>query len=725
MPSDGSAEQRGILVAPLGPDGTLGPAAAFRGSWLELAPPLLRPFVVGDRVALDPGSWRRGDTCTGHKCLGEPSWGRFGVVVAVGPVRDGAQRNVDVLAVVGSGGPGRSAREGGDVSSPPRSLYPAAALVAAVPAAVQAEDDAMRGTAALVAAVRAVSQGAPDEAARRLVETATAVGPAVWSDVVTVCGAAAAAAACVEWYSRPAVAVATACTQAEGAALAAATAVAEAEADAAALAAVAAEISALATADTAFATADTALAAADTAIADADTANSDADTDISAAKTAVAAATEEVQEGTHPPPVSLAALQGCGESCTKSHKRDGMCLVCGKGWATHIGHACRIGDTRGSWRARAEQRAKIPRALKDASKHAFVAASLMLKNVAATAGLAELHSARVARILAVAPPADDSGAAEWNLNASLKVSRRGLDAPACHIPMLEPLDTWQDWRERRDAGLNSAMHHAAALGLRRTCAALAARSSGDGGSTGAEWEANAAGETPAALLDGVPAAASPLHRLLRERSLVPVAMARALCSSSVADDAAAAGGLRLVDPDGHIDACATALQAGQPEAALAALEPLTAAEGSDAARCARVYSALALIDAGYGPLAAAAELDAYAAESEAACAAALAACAPPTHVDPLYLYARYAVWAAAKGGEASSSRSAARLAAASALAAARLFPAIAGAWIDPSDDLDVRVAASAAGTAALADSSVEHDAHDAVAEPEPAPGTPE
>lgn len=332
-----------------------------------------------------------------------------------------------------------------------------------------------------------------------------------------------------------------------------------------------------------------------------------------------------------------------------------------------------------------------------------------------------MHQAAVTRVLAVAPLADDGGALEHSVNASLAARRvAGLNLAQ---PVLEPLDTWQDWTERRDAGLSSALHHAAALGLQRTYAALAQRGSA-GGYTEAEWAANAAGDTPAGLLEGVPAVAAPLHRVLRERGLVSVAMARALCCSSVAEDAL----LPPATADALAEA-ATALQAGLPEDALAALEPLTA-EGPDAARCARVYAALALLEAGYGAVAARAELDAYTAETDAACAAASAARAPPPHVDPLYLYARFATWvaAAAKDGVARSSRSA-RIAAADALRAARLFPAIADAWIEPGDDLDVRIAAEGGGgtarAGALAAPSDEHDTHDTVGEPEPGPGTPE
>lgn len=47
-----------------------------------------------------------------------------------------------------------------------------------------------------------------------------------------------------------------------------------------------------------------------------------------------------------PPPAE--DFVGCGPSCRKSHRGDGLCLVCGGGWERHNGHTCANGE-RGSW----------------------------------------------------------------------------------------------------------------------------------------------------------------------------------------------------------------------------------------------------------------------------------------------------------------------------------------------------------------------------------------
>ena len=40
---------------------------------------------------------------------------------------------------------------------------------------------------------------------------------------------------------------------------------------------------------------------------------------------------------------------GCDAACSRSHDRDGACLMCGQSWGPHNGHTCPRSGTRGSW----------------------------------------------------------------------------------------------------------------------------------------------------------------------------------------------------------------------------------------------------------------------------------------------------------------------------------------------------------------------------------------
>lgn len=119
----------------------------FRASWLKRASPVLS-FKLGDLVSLNPaicGVDSSEELFLG-KCLGSPEDRSWGVVCSVGGVRNGIQRNVEVLAfdvsspaliAVGegldSGDMGEDDLWGGDWETAcgkdnRRSLYPSALL---------------------------------------------------------------------------------------------------------------------------------------------------------------------------------------------------------------------------------------------------------------------------------------------------------------------------------------------------------------------------------------------------------------------------------------------------------------------------------------------------------------------------------------------------------------------------------------------------------------------
>lgn len=112
-----AAEQRNVLVAAVD-DPTR--VYNYRSNWLERVPNLgLHHFGVGDKVQLDYGAWLIEPDLLAGKCLGAAPSHDYGIVCAVGPVRDGRQRNIQVWSAVGS--------RQGHVS-----LYPAHTLVLAL-----------------------------------------------------------------------------------------------------------------------------------------------------------------------------------------------------------------------------------------------------------------------------------------------------------------------------------------------------------------------------------------------------------------------------------------------------------------------------------------------------------------------------------------------------------------------------------------------------------------
>jgi hypothetical protein len=89
-------DQRGVIVMHEDLTTTQIKYSAYKSSWLkrsEEAP----VFAVGDRVRLKPGMHLHDNATVANKCLGTPSQRRYGIVCSVGAVRNGIQRNVEVL----------------------------------------------------------------------------------------------------------------------------------------------------------------------------------------------------------------------------------------------------------------------------------------------------------------------------------------------------------------------------------------------------------------------------------------------------------------------------------------------------------------------------------------------------------------------------------------------------------------------------------------------------
>ena len=76
---------------------------AFQESWLDYCVAgenyTHHRFKRGDRVKLNTSIWRTGSPETGGKNLGTPTENHYGVVISTGCLRDGIQRNVQVVAI--------------------------------------------------------------------------------------------------------------------------------------------------------------------------------------------------------------------------------------------------------------------------------------------------------------------------------------------------------------------------------------------------------------------------------------------------------------------------------------------------------------------------------------------------------------------------------------------------------------------------------------------------
>lgn len=120
--------------------------AAYKSSWLKRSEES-HVFAVGDRVRLRPGIHSENRITVDNKCLGTLSQRRYGIVCSVGALRNGVQRNVEVLCplLIGpqhlftSSNDWQEMCEGDKDCA--RSLYPAAVLTLAERSMVVLEGD--------------------------------------------------------------------------------------------------------------------------------------------------------------------------------------------------------------------------------------------------------------------------------------------------------------------------------------------------------------------------------------------------------------------------------------------------------------------------------------------------------------------------------------------------------------------------------------------------------
>jgi hypothetical protein len=250
----------------------------------------------------------------------------------------------------------------------------------------------------------------------------------------------------------------------------------------------------------------------------------------------------------------------------------------------------------------------------------------------------------------------------------------GLERQTSHVfyslPHYDPLPGIRALSQWRDSFGSTAAHHAAVMGLRRALQALC-----DAGAS--RWATNKAGETPAALADGLSGLApsrSVLHRACTKAGLL-----RPMVGGGDPAAAARLMGMAVTTPEGY----------RTPEILSPVKEALLQDRSGEAlvesrgllGECvhARAYMAVAMLDEGFGAKAARLELDRY--------LNALLAGPTDALVDPVVFYAHYSAWVAA--GRPRGRRE--RLAAAHALTALRCFPAFAGEWVGAEDDVDEQV----------------------------------
>ncbi len=121
-------DQRAVLVMVADPTSGEQSFSFYRSKWLQRAPVVGQTFAVGDRVQLNSMADSIDGVELAGKCLGAVAQGRYGIVTAVGPVRNGVQRNVEVMAQLDSSD---ASRGRGRAAGLLHSLYPSSALVMA------------------------------------------------------------------------------------------------------------------------------------------------------------------------------------------------------------------------------------------------------------------------------------------------------------------------------------------------------------------------------------------------------------------------------------------------------------------------------------------------------------------------------------------------------------------------------------------------------------------
>jgi hypothetical protein len=168
-PNATGGDQRSIMVISEDEDGPFKQEPFFfRSSWIEKADnSSCRKFKLGDRVQLNPVLAQSRDCAdVAGKCLGTLGRHcRYGLVRAVGPTRDGVQRNIEVVEVVRGG----------------ISIYPAYSLIPASQATLLSFDSESEGFASLVSAGETLLNKAGKSVTNLLAPCAEKDVPSFWS----------------------------------------------------------------------------------------------------------------------------------------------------------------------------------------------------------------------------------------------------------------------------------------------------------------------------------------------------------------------------------------------------------------------------------------------------------------------------------------------------------------------------------------------------------------
>lgn len=118
--------QRAVLIMQSDPESNSARFSFYHSKWLCRVSAVRNIFNVGDRVQLNAQCEYLDGVSLSGKCLGSPKECRYGVVSAVGPIRNGIQRNVEVVALLNDADTAHGiGRNHGYLYS----LYPSAALV--------------------------------------------------------------------------------------------------------------------------------------------------------------------------------------------------------------------------------------------------------------------------------------------------------------------------------------------------------------------------------------------------------------------------------------------------------------------------------------------------------------------------------------------------------------------------------------------------------------------
>ena len=252
-----------------------------------------------------------------------------------------------------------------------------------------------------------------------------------------------------------------------------------------------------------------------------------------------------------------------------------------------------------------------------------------------------------------------------------------------------------------DKAGNSASHHAAAMGLTLTAKALFAAGA-------SRWLSNTTHDTPAFLLDGLP-----LGSGLERNSLYIAITSRQLLPHPVGPAVVRAANFSYQPPSHLAPFLAAVTKKNESEADYHSQQLL-----DNASSGAPVHRALFFLIFGYGERQAQLLLDTYVEHLVQLTSGV--GLTSTVEIDPLYFYARYLLWQQQR-----SHAKAAKLLAADALRAFRLFEPLSSSFLRADDDIDEQLKAQ--GMLVPPEGTESEDEDDAYAEliPPPGPDDPE